>query len=327
MNAAIAHNRNFLILGLISLMTLLAGCEAKLDLSGVDKSKTKPTARYDHYQAAAKSPEALVVIGNRGTVLISKDAGHNWNRTSLPGNSSTSYPTLLDIDVCPNNHFVILDADRKIWMSDQNGENWTSKAIPTEEEVLDLTCDETGALWVVGSFTLIMDSKDGGDNWTDRSIAEDAMFSRVQFVDRTHGVVTGEFGSVYTTDDGGESWQAANLIPNELYPIASLFISPEKGWVGGLQGTIYQTSDGGQNWERQKTGTVAPIYTIFSVDGTRYAIGEQGTILALSGDQWKPVGAQLGFGYLRAGLALEDGKFLVAGGGGMITQLDQKTLQ
>lgn len=311
---------------LAAAVTFLSACEAKLDLSAVEAAKTNPTARYDHYQAAASSGEAVVIIGNRGVILVSNDAGENWSRHSLVGSSSISFPTLVDIDVCPDNKFVALDADRKIWLSDDNGENWISKIIPTEEDVLDLTCDKNGTLWVVGSFTLIMDSHDGGETWTDKSIAEDAMFSRVQFMNENDGIVTGEFGTVYATSDGGKTWEARNPIPNEFYPMASHFISPGEGWVGGLQGIIFHTEDGGKNWQRQETGIVAPIYNICVVNGLAYAVGEQGTILTLQGNTWKPVKANLGFGYLRAMLPMKGGELLIAGGGGLVKKLTPEDL-
>ncbi len=322
-----SKNRKFTLATLIGLLVLLSGCEAKLDLSGVAASTAEPVMRYDHFQAAAKSASAVIVIGNRGVMLVSRDKGQSWNRQSLPGSSPISFPTLVDVDVCPDNHFVVLDADRKVWISDANGENWFSKAIPTEEEVLDLTCDQNGTLWVVGSFTLIMDSHDGGDTWTDKSIAEDAMFSRVQFIDQSYGIVTGEFGTVYTTKDGGDSWEASNSIPNEFYPMASHFISRQEGWVGGLQGIIFHTEDGGKNWHRQNTGTVAPIYNINAVNGEIYAVGEQGTILNLSGKEWKPIDAKLGFGYLRALLPVEGGNMLIAGGGGLVKLLTPQEIK
>ncbi|MCF6215934.1 MAG: YCF48-related protein [Emcibacter sp.] len=320
-------NRNINLIMLAGFFMLLTGCEAKLDLSGIVSAKEKPTARYDQYQAAAKSSAAVIIIGNRGVMLTSRDNGASWTRSILPGSSSVSYPTLVDIEVCPDNHFVALDADRKLWISDVNGENWISKAIPTEEDVLDLTCDPRGGLWVVGSFTLIMGSNDGGNNWVDKSISEDAMLSRIQFIDADNAVVTGEFGSVYTSRDGGESWDGGNAITSEFYAMASHFASQQKGWVGGLQGIIYQTDDGGQNWHRQQTASNAPIYNFTVVNGHTYAIGEQGTILVLSGEEWKPVKAKLGFGYLRAAVALGADTLLVAGGGGLIRLLHDQDLK
>ncbi len=322
-----SKNRKASLFALIGLIVLVSGCEARLDLSAVEASGKTAQARYDHYQAAASTSEAIVIIGNRGVILKSRDAGESWSRHTLPGSSSVSFPTLVDVDVCPDNHFVVLDADRKVWISDTNGENWFSKVIPTEEEVLDLTCDQSGTLWVVGSFTLIMDSHDGGDTWTDKSIAEDAMFSRIQFIDQSYGIVTGEFGTVYTTKDGGGSWEASNSIPNEFYPLASHFISPQEGWVGGLQGIIFHTEDGGNNWHRQNTGTVAPIYNINVVNGEIYAVGEQGTILKLSGKEWKPIDVKLGFGYLRALLSVEGGNMLIAGGGGLVKLLSPQEIK
>jgi len=320
------HNRTVFTAILIGLMALLSGCEAKLDLTGVEATKKNPVTRYDNFQAVASSSQAIIVVGNRGVILQSSDNGTSWQRLQLPGSSPVSRPTLVDADVCPDNHFVVLDTERRLWISDASGTNWSSKPIPTEEEVLDLTCDPAGRLWVVGSFTLILESTDDGDSWTDKSIAEDAMFSRVQFLDRDHGIIAGEFGSVYSTSDGGDSWQAGNSIPHEFYPMASYFKNIDEGWVGGLQGIIFHTNDAGRTWQRQKTGTVAPLYTIFAAGEGTYAIGEQGTMLRLSGNDWQPVSAQAGFGYLRAALPLTEEKILIAGGGGLIRMIDRQDL-
>lgn len=320
------QNRIISAVFLIGIIALVSGCEAKLDLTGVEAAKKNVVTRYDNFQAAARSSEAIILVGNRGVVLLSGDNGKSWQRRQLPGSSPVSWPTLVDADTCPDNHFVVLDTERRLWISDASGTNWSAKPIPTKEEVLDLTCDAAGHLWVVGSFTLILESTDGGDSWTDKSIAEDAMFSRVQFTDRNHGIITGEFGSVYVTSDGGDSWQAGPAIPHEFYPMASYFKDTVQGWVGGLQGIIFHTGDGGRTWQRQKTGTVAPIYSIFAAEGRIYAIGEQGVMLRLSGEDWQTVSPQAGFGYLRAALPLAEKKILIAGGGGLIRTLDPQDL-
>jgi photosystem II stability/assembly factor-like uncharacterized protein len=317
-------NRSRHAISVLGMIVALSGCEAKLDMSGVETAKEASTARYDHYQSAAASSVATVVIANRGTVLVSTDDGQNWQRQTLPGETATSYPTLVDVEVCPDNRFLALDADRKIWISDETATNWTSKPISTEEEVLDLTCDPEGNFWVVGSFTLILQSTDGGESWEDKSVFEDAMFSKIEFVDSENGFVTGEFGTVLGTRDGGVTWEPRSYLPNEFYPMAALFVSPEQGWVGGLQGFVFQTMDGGQTWNRQDTGTVAPIFNIFEANGSVFAIGEQGTILTLSDEKWQAFDAQAGFGYLRAATPVTDKSFLVAGGGGLIRILDQQ---
>ena len=219
--------QNFRILAsmVAALAIILTGCEAKLDLSKVDEAEKSSIARYDHYLDAAKSDTTTVVIGNRGTILSSINNGVNWKRNALPGDTSTSYPTLVDIETCGDSQFVALDADRKIWIAGAKATGWISKAITTEEEVLDLTCDAKGNIWVVGSFTLILKSEDGGDSWQDQSIQEDAMFSKIQFVNNETAFITGEFGTVYKTSNGGETWNFQNPIASEFYPMASHFAS------------------------------------------------------------------------------------------------------
>ncbi|MFC7050122.1 WD40/YVTN/BNR-like repeat-containing protein [Emcibacter nanhaiensis] len=300
-------------------LAVLGGCEAKLDLSGVEKSEQQAVKRSDQFLAAAENDQALVIVGRRGVVLTSFDRGESWQRQQLTGDTVVDLPNLVDITACPDGNFIALDTNRKIWLGGADARTWTSKKIDTPEEVVDLACDATGAYWVVGSFTLILKSQDQGQSWQDMSIGEDALLSRIQFVTPEHAVITGEFGVVYTSEDGGKSWFPTGPVPNEFYSAASYFRTSQQGWVGGLQGIILYTEDGGKSWNRQKTGTSSPIYRIFENGKSLIALGDQGTILSLHENEWRPLTVEgLGFGYLRAAVPLEDGQFLVAGGNGLL---------
>ena len=300
-------------------LVALGGCEAKLDLSGVEATEQQPVKRSDQFLAAAENDQALVIVGRRGVVLTSFDQGTNWQRQQLAGDTVTNLPNLVDVTACPDGNFIALDTNRKIWQGGADARTWSSKKIDTPEEVVALACDATGAYWVVGSFTLILKSDDQGQTWQDMSIGEDALLSRIQFITPEDAVITGEFGVVYTSEDGGRSWFASGPVPNEFYSAASYFRNKEEGWVGGLQGIILHTDDGGKSWNRQKTGTVSPIYQIFDSGKSLVALGDQGTILSLQDTEWRPLAVDgLGYGYLRAAVPLDGGQFLVAGGNGLL---------
>ncbi|WP_138378914.1 WD40/YVTN/BNR-like repeat-containing protein [Luteithermobacter gelatinilyticus] len=303
-------------------LLFLGACEAKLDLSGVEAEKQRTTTRYDQFLAAAANERVSVVVGMRGVVLTSSDAGYSWQRHIISSTTAVRHPALIDVEVCPDRTFIALDADRKIWSSDATGATWTPVTIETTEEVVDLACDPAGNYWVVGSFSLILKSADRGATWQDLSIGEDAMFSRIQFLSSQDAVITGEFGVVYVTTDSGQSWVSRGPVPGEFYSAASHFRTPEEGWVGGLQGVVFHTSDGGRNWSRQATDTLSPLYNFLEVQQSLYALGDQGTILKYADGHWQKMNAPgLGFGYLRAGLPVGPEQFVVAGGNGLIRRV------
>ena len=70
----------------------MSGCEAPLNLAGVEQELAKPIHRYDQFQAAVSNDQLMVVVGEAGTVLVSSDSGQTWQRQELPGR-----PALIDL--------------------------------------------------------------------------------------------------------------------------------------------------------------------------------------------------------------------------------------
>ncbi|BAW21413.1 hypothetical protein PPUJ13061_11490 [Pseudomonas putida] len=53
----------------------LVGCEADLNLAGVAKEAAQASHRTDFYQAMASTPQATLLAGNSGVMLVSRDQG------------------------------------------------------------------------------------------------------------------------------------------------------------------------------------------------------------------------------------------------------------
>ena len=71
--------------GLLTLLAAsLAGCEAPLDMSQVQREIAKPIHRFDQLKAAAVNHRRILVVGDYGTVLSTTDQGQSWQRTRLP---------------------------------------------------------------------------------------------------------------------------------------------------------------------------------------------------------------------------------------------------
>lgn len=296
------------------LLLTATGCEAPLDLKGVEQVSKMPTKRFDRFQSLARSGEALVAVGFNGTVLVSTDGAKEWKRLDLSGALD-----LIEVVACNDGSLAALDATRKVWISTDSGDSWNAKVIDTEESVTTLACGPDNKLWVGGSFTSIFSSEDKGESWLLSSLYEDAMFTSIQFLDESYGVATGEFGMVVVSTDGGETWDLVSNMPNDFYPESTLFLDPDNGYAVGLNGKILKTVDGGVSWTYEESGTEAPLYGLTVHDGGLYVVGEGGIMLHLANGRWQPV--QHGKptrSYLRSALSVNDQELLIAGGAGAL---------
>ncbi|KEA65301.1 hypothetical protein ADIMK_0258 [Marinobacterium lacunae] len=299
---------------------MLAGCEAPLDLTGVEQEQGKSIRRTDQLQALAANDRVQIAVGNDGLVLTrSKEPraiGHDhWLRQTLPG-----APGLIDVEACADNSLIALSFDKQLWRSDDDGASWQAFAIPTQENLLDLTCAPDGRYWAVGSFSTLLSSDDQGRNWQENSLNEDAMLTSIQFIDDALAYASGEFGLVARSLDGGESWEVLPPMLDEFYPQATLFTDAESGWSVGLDGTVLHTTDGGESWQLSPTPVAAPLYGLLDTHDGLYALGENATLLKHEGSRWTPVPVAARPVYLRAALATAEG-LLVAGGNGTLLSL------
>ncbi len=270
---------------LVYLGSILAGCEAPLDLAGVNSQLSQPTQRADLFQAAARHQDTVIVVGGMGVIVQSPDGGNSWQRTTLPDK-----PFLVDVAACPDGSFHAIDKTDGIWSIQPDG-IWARQALPEMTEPQAMTCDSSNVIWVIGGFSTILHSADAGASWETWSLDEDIYLTTIQFVDQQHGVATGEFGTVLLTADSGVTWSRADDLPDSFYPQSAYFTSVDTGWIVGLNGTIWKTDSGGQAWQRMHNGINAPLYGITGFGDTLVAVGDNATILhhRMGDASWTPL--------------------------------------
>lgn len=294
---------------------VLAGCEAQLDLSGVNAQMSQATRRSDLFQAVARHRDTVITVGGMGAIVQSSDGGGNWTRTTLPGK-----PFLIDITVCPDGGFHTIEKTDGLWSIQADG-SWVRQALPDMTEAQAMTCDSNNVLWVTGGFSTIIHSVDAGASWESWTSDEDIYLTTIQFIGTSHGIVTGEFGTVLLTADGGVSWDRADDLPDSFYPQSTYFSSPDTGWVVGLNGTIWETENGGHRWQQAPSGINIPLYGISGFGDTLVAVGENTTILYHNpGDSsWSLLNSAVkSRTYLRGIIGIGGNKFITAGGGGAL---------
>lgn len=294
----------------------LFGCEAKLDLAGVNNELAKSSVRTDQYQEMLLNQGAVILVGSQGLVLRSEDQGVTWQRRVVAGK-----PDFIGLTACPDNTLVALSFDRNLWKSADNGLNWTSHPITTDQDVIDIHCAPDGSYWVTGSRSTLLHSTDGGVSWRESDLGEDAMITFIKFFDGNTGILAGEFGMFYKTTDGGNSWQSVSVIGEELYPLAVYFPDENTGWAGGLGGVIMKTTDGGVTWLRQEVEIPVPVYNFISDGSDIYALADGCSVLALKNERWERMKSPNAPVYLIGGIVFDNKRLLVAGGWGMLLSL------
>ena len=304
----------------VGLLPLLTGCEAPLNLEAVRQISEQPSKRTDFYQSMARNDQVIVVTGNDGVLLTSRDDGETWKRQPL--NSTASF---LALDVCPDNSFVALTFDNQVWHGNAQGNRWTPHSLPSQEQMMTVSCSPDGSWWAAGSFTTIQYSSDLGESWNETSLYEDAIINNLHFINQDQAIATGEYGMVLSSNDGGLNWDYAGYLPDEFYAHTSHFRSMDEGWVGGLNGFIYHTTDGGESWEQMPTETNAPVFGFIAGNSELYAIADNATVLQLQGTAWKKISESDQPLYLRTGLLIPEHKLLVAGGRGLLFDLELPT--
>jgi len=293
-------------------VVLVWGCNVSSDMGGVEGERGKAVTRADHFQAVVVGKGEVVAVGNDGLVVSSKDEGKSWQRQVLAGPSG-----LIGLSICPDATYIALDFYRKVWLGGSDGK-WSSKEIKTKINPLALTCDSENKIWVVGSRSTILSSADKGTSWQEKTMGEDAMLVSIQFVDGKNGFITGEFGSVYSTNDGGANWTVEPKIAPDFFSYGALFTDAKTGWVSGLAGTMMHTQDGGKSWVKQANKLGAPMYQIVAQGGELIALGINGLMFKLQGDQWELMGPPKPTPFLRGAASLDAKRLLVAGGSGLL---------
>lgn len=305
--------RSLLVVGVF----FVTGCEAPLDLSGVEKSSTEAVLRIDMFQAAASDGQKSVLVSSTGAALVKEASADAWLRSDLKGR-----PSLIDVAACDNGDFIALDAEHGLWHLPIATNVWQSKQITTNEATLALTCAPDATVWVAGGFSTLLSSSDFGVSWQEFSLQEDLQFTAITFVSRELGYAAGEFGTVVKTDDGGKSWQRVNDLPNEFYPMDMLFADPSNGWVVGLNGIVWRTTDAGNSWNKEQTPVNASLYTLAGLGNSIVAVGDGGTVIVRKTQGWQVVpDVPSALSYLRAATVTPSGNLIAAGGAGTLIQL------
>ncbi len=228
-------------------------------------------------QAIAHAGPRLVAVGSRGLVIVSDDQGKTWVQGQVPVQSdllAVQFPTANDGWAVGHDGVVLHTADgAKTWTKQLDGriagEAFTAyytkmgadgaaelttmgvnyKAGPALP-LLDVWFDDSNTGYAVGSYGMLIATRDGGKSW-------EPWLHRIDNKERLNlngirGIgkelyVFGEHGQIYRLDRSRGYFTKTDTGYNgSFFGIAGI---DDTLIAYGLRGTIYRSGDLGKHWE------------------------------------------------------------------------------
>ena len=194
----------------------------------------------------ARTGPAVVVVGERGTILRSTDEGRTWVATG-----GTFSPALTGVAFAGDTaHGWAVGHDALIVATTDGGLTWRKQwqAENLSDSFLDVLALDAQRVIAVGAYGLFVTTTDGGRTWQRRKLSEDDFhFNRITRGPTGTLYLAGERGTLLRSRDQGLSWSRIDSpYDGSFYGILPL---EERTLLAyGLRGRIYRSTDDGDTW-------------------------------------------------------------------------------
>lgn len=250
----------------------------------------------------------FISVGKK--VLKTIDGGNNWE-TVLE--SPTFYVT--DIFSPDNVHLYVTDYHGNIYISDDDGANWTNARIGSSGTLWDCQIINDSVAYALAELELLK-TIDGGNSWNAVALPgnSSSFGTCIHFINENTGLIAGPnlllrtddggvyfseidyifdtsiqdiyfmdnekgilitYTSIYHTENQGATWSLIESNPHDMRQIS--FTDQLNGYIVGQNGLL-KTSNGGLTWTEAFTGTNAGGYGVLFQDIDNGYILKDGTI-------------------------------------------------
>ena len=228
----------------------------------------------------ASADSRLVVVGERGHILVSTDDGESWAQSRVPVRA-----LLTAVHMHDDRLGWAVGHDAAILRTGDGGATWELVHHAPEEErpLLDVWFRDSRAGFAVGAYGYFLATADGGDTWTARAISDDD-FHLNALAPAGDGrlFIAAEAGAAYRSDDGGETWRAlAPPYRGSWFDVLAL--DRNRVLLLGLRGRLLRSDDAGESWTPVATGTRATLTSAVRMPSERTGRAERVRIVGLEG--------------------------------------------
>ncbi len=261
---------------------LVAVCVAPVaraqDKNAIEWSVEAPLATKSLLLDVANMEGVLVVVGERGHILISSDIGATWRQAKVPTRS-----TLTGVWFHDKKRGWAVGHDSVIVRTTDGGGTWERVHWAPEDEspLLDVLFLNENRGFAIGAYGAFYVTSDGGASWSSAPISEEDDFHLNQIARSASGklYIAAEAGAIYRSDDDGSTWTKLTS-PYDGSFFGVLPLEGETVLLFGLRGHMLRSEDAGATWTRVETGTVSMLNAgVRLKDGTIVIVGLGGVVL------------------------------------------------
>jgi photosystem II stability/assembly factor-like uncharacterized protein len=264
----------FAIATAVILALLAAACHREVPIPPLPDRNITTTDNF--FDVWPTGPERAFIVGTRGKVLLTEDAGSSFRRIDIGTDLA-----VFGIQMTDSENGYLCGQDGLLMRTIDGGRTWQRLNSRTRLFIFSLSFPDRLHGFLVGDRSLVLSTTDGGESFFKRRLErifppelrdyalpyEDPVLYGVNFVDDQHGWVVGEFGRIWMTDNGGRSWseQQQSLDGQWKRPLAVgedprladfqlptmfsvSFRDRDHGAAAGLEGWVVQTDDAGKTW-------------------------------------------------------------------------------
>ncbi len=251
-----------------------AGWAARADAAAVAPALERPALRMLRpgqalVLGAAHAGSRLVVVGERGVVIVSDDDGAQWRQMPVPVSVTLTAVRFVDAT-----HGFAVGHGGCVLSTMDGGSTWTQRLDGRQAAQLALLAARAG-----GDARAVRQAE--------RLVADgpDKPFFDLHFHDRDHGLVIGAYNLAFSTSDGGRSWQCVSAgIDNpgglHLYAIRA---RADMILIAGEQGLALRSDDRGRSFRRLALPYKGSFFTAEVSDDA----GQELLLAGLRGNVWR----------------------------------------
>ena len=221
--------------------------------------------------------EHMVVVGERGHILVSRDAGVTWTQARVPTRATLTGVSLYDHELG-----WAVGHDAVILRTRDGGLSWEIVYAAPEEQrpLLDVWFENAEHGIAVGAYGYFLETRDGGDTWQSREIEDnDHHLNHIAAASSQRLYIAAEAGTVYRSDDAGRSWQELPSPYGGSF-FGSLPVDGQRLYLYGLRGHLFHSDDAGVSWRPVSTRTASLLTSGIKIQGNGVLFtGMGGTVL------------------------------------------------
>lgn len=226
--------------------------------ASVEYAQEEPLASHALLLDATNAGQRLVVVGERGIILLSDDQGEHWRQARVP-----TQTTLTAVYFSDAQNGWAVGHESLILRTHDAGLTWTAVAHSAVSNIplfaIQFFNPHLGL--AVGAQGTVLVTQDGGEHWSTHTLAAGTDNHLYAIAATRDGVLylAGEAGNAYRSIDQGASWQRLRMPQPGSY-FGAIALENNAVMFYGLRGQIALSRNRGKTFESIDAGTAASLF-------------------------------------------------------------------